>query len=180
MDDAPDQMRSIIEDAMRSFIPEQLLTILDDGLARLRPEILNALSYALRSPLDCDSVELLATAAGLSSRALRGEITAAGFAPPRTWLVAARVLRAHWEFRRPSVKVHNVMANMGYSSDVPLAHDIARMTGLTASEFRRLSTRDLLSTIAHRLTQPFRRNVDATSATCIADHAIHPPLASAG
>jgi AraC-like DNA-binding protein len=96
-------------------------------------------------------VATLALAAGMSSRAVSRELKDTSLASARDWLAAGRVLRAHWELRDSAVRIRHLVAIMGYSSEEPLANDVAAVTGRTPSELRRLSPDDLVTLVAERL-----------------------------
>lgn len=80
IDDHPDRIRAIIQQAIASRTPEDLLMQLTSELSRLRPCVREAIANAVRSPLEFDSVEALAQAAGVSTRALSREFKSAGIA----------------------------------------------------------------------------------------------------
>jgi AraC-like DNA-binding protein len=151
VDDTPEQLRAIVAQAVACRMPDELLQLIGQHVDLLRPQLRNAVVYALKSPLECDSVESLASVAGLSSRAVRREMAQVGLAGPREWLAVARVLRAAWELRDPAIRIRHLVAIMGYSSEDPLASDVALVTGGTPSELRLLSVTDLVTMVAHRL-----------------------------
>jgi AraC-like DNA-binding protein len=151
IDDQPGQFRSIIDRALASRVPDDLLTLLAEPLSGLRASLADALADAIRCPLDCNSVSDLESAAGISSRVLSREVKEAGLASARNWLAAGRVLRAHWELRDPGVRIRHLVALMGYSSEEPLANDVSSVTEGTPSELRRMSAAELIAVVAGRL-----------------------------
>lgn len=158
VDDRPERLRAIVDRAVTSRASDDLVTLLVERLHCLRASLVDALVEAIRSPLECDSVTSLALVAGMSSRSLSRDLRSAGLAPAREWLAAGRVLRAHWEMRRhSSLRIYQLVAMMGYSSDEPLAHDVDIILQMTPSELRRLSSSQLVKTIGNRLAPTPRR-----------------------
>ena len=151
IDDQADRVRTMVERAIASRTPEDLITRLAERLTNVRARLADALASVIRCPLDFGSVQALAAAAGISSRALTRELKEAALASPRDWMAAGRVVRAHWELRDPALRIRHVVAIMGYSSEEPLANDVASVTHGTPSELRRMSQSELIAIVARRL-----------------------------
>lgn len=157
VDDSPDRLRDIVDLAIASRTPNEVGSALASRLADLREPIRQALAAALHRSPGCDSVEALASSAGYSPRTVERVLDKLGLAEPRHWLVAGRVLEAHHQLSRSSLKVRGLVELMGYSSDEPLAKDVELMTGGTPSELRKLSREAIVDRISARLTSRPKR-----------------------
>jgi len=186
VDDQPDRLRSIIEEATQARTPNDVLAAVEAEIAPLRRSLREALARAVRYPMECDSVDGLAASAGVSTRQVRRELAGAGLGPPREWLVAARVLRVHWELRDSSAKIRHVAAKLGYASEEPLANDVACVIDGTPSDLRDMPAADLVTIVVRRLAPTSRIQSPRTSSDRAAavdrsvEPSANPPAKAAG
>jgi len=75
----------------------------------------------------------------MNRRTLDRWLDRAGFAPARTILLGARLLRAYQFLRDPGSKLEDVTRKVGYGSPRMFARQVREVTGLTPSGLRRIT-----------------------------------------
>jgi AraC-like DNA-binding protein len=141
-DDHPDALRTALEREHARACSQQLLDQIARAFGPLRPEIRWVLETALRAPAGVQTVEQLATSAGVGRRTCERWFIRAGMPSPRHFLAAARVLYAHRLLQDPGFTVEDVASRLGYSQVKTLQLHARLYLGLTAGEMRLSLTPD--------------------------------------
>ena len=142
LDDHPDGLRAALEREQARASSQQLLDQIAAAFAPLRSEIRWVLESALRAPEDVQTVEQLATSAGVGRRTCERWFMRAAMPSPRHFLAAARELYAHRLLQDPGFTVENVASRLGYSQVRTLQQHARLYLGLTAGEMRLSLTPD--------------------------------------
>jgi AraC-like DNA-binding protein len=142
LDDHPDGLRAALEREQARACSQRLLDQIADAFAPLRSEIRWVLEAALRAPEDVQTVEQLATSAGVGRRTCERWFLRAGMPSPRHFLAAARILYAHRLLQDPGFTVEDVARRLGYSQVRTLQQHARLYLGLTAGEMRLSLTPD--------------------------------------
>jgi len=162
IDDDPDRFRQLIEglgaaDSDAVFVRSIIAAL---SAATAPPALAAAIQLLFRTPRRFRSAEDLASASGLSRRWVNECLSAAGLAPARVLVIAARVWRAYHDLRVPGASV-GVVANRLRYPDVKSFRRHARMcTGIPPSEWNaRLSIEQCTACLATRIGVPAQRPV---------------------
>jgi len=142
LDDHPDGLRAALEREQARACSQRLLNQIAAAFAPLRHEIRWVLEAALRAPEDVQTVEQLATSAGVGRRTCERWFMRAGMPSPRHFLAAARILYAHRLLQDPGFTVEDVARRLGYSQVRTLQQHARLYLGLTAGEMRLSLTPD--------------------------------------
>jgi methylphosphotriester-DNA--protein-cysteine methyltransferase len=142
LDDHPDGLRAALEREQARACSQRLLDQIASAFAPLRSEIRWVLEAALRAPEDVQTVEQLATTAGVGRRTCERWFMRARMPSPRHFLAAARILYAHRLLQDPGFTVEDVARRLGYSQVRTLQQHARLYLGLTAGEMRLSLTPD--------------------------------------
>ncbi len=136
-DDEPRRFRELLERQLAYGMGDQVLEQLAAPLALLPVPLGNAITRLFNAPHTFQSVEDLATAAGITRRSLDRWLDKAGLAPARTLLMGARLARAYHFMRDPGYLLEDVTRKLGYPTARLFARQVRDATGLAPSELRR-------------------------------------------
>jgi AraC-like DNA-binding protein len=138
-DDEPRRFRELIARQLSQVYGRQVLEQLDEQLKQVPRTLERAIGRLFGAPHTFHGVEDLAMAAGMNRRTLDRWLDRAGFAPARTILLGARLLRAYQFLRDPGSKLEDVTRKVGYGSPRMFARQVREVTGLTPSGLRRIT-----------------------------------------
>jgi AraC-like DNA-binding protein len=162
IDDDTDRFRQIIEGLGASDADTVLVRPIIAALsAAAAPLALGAAVHLLfRAPRRFRSAADLATASGLSRRWVNECLAAAGLAPARVLVIAARVWRAYHDLQVPGASVGMVAARLSYPDLKSFRRHARSCTGITPSEWNaRLTADQCTSCLATLIGVPAQRPV---------------------
>jgi len=144
IDDDTDRFRQIIEGLGSSDADTVLVRPIIAALSAAAAPL--ALGAAVASPLPrappLSFAADLATASGLSRRWVNECLAAAGLAPARVLVIAARVWRAYHDLQVPGASVGMVAARLSYPDLKSFRRHARSCTGITPSEWNARLTAD--------------------------------------
>jgi AraC-like DNA-binding protein len=143
-DDAPATLRELVDIAPRSHHVRLLLQHLDELLERLSQPVRASMVTVVSSPgRFCDAADV-AMHAGVSRRHADRSLAAAGLAPTKRWIVAARAWHAV-RMLAPGCSVESVAARLGYPDSKALRRHLRAVWGIAPSA---LASADLSALLA--------------------------------
>jgi AraC-like DNA-binding protein len=162
IDDDPERFRQLLEglgaaDSDAVFVRSIIAAL---SAAAAPPALAAAIRLLFRTPRRFRTAEDLAAASGLSRRWVNECLSAAGLAPARILVIAARVWRAYHDLRVPGASI-GVVANRLRYPDVKSFRRHARMcTGIPPSEWNaQLTVEQCTACLAARIGVPAQRPV---------------------
>lgn len=162
IDDEPERFRQLIEGLGASDADTVLVRSIVVALSAVAapPALGAAIRLLFRTPRRFRTAEDLAAASGLSRRWVNECLAAAGLAPARVLVIAARVWRAYHDLQVPGASVGVVATRLRYP-DVKSFRRHARMcTGIPPSEWStRLTIDQCTACLATRIGVPAQRPV---------------------
>ena len=159
-DDSPERLTRLAADSCAAFRYAKDLELIEPVVGQLPERMGRAVQDLFRNPRRYRSTLDLASAAGVSSRAVFRHLKAAGFRSPRRLVASARVIRAFHLLSGSRRSGHEVANLLGYRSVDQLSQHFSELAGCTASDVRRgnaapdLPGRVLRSLIAHAERRP--------------------------
>jgi AraC-like DNA-binding protein len=153
-DDHPEPFRATVDRARADMLTGSLI----DRLAPFRAELPAALDTAItilfRAPHTVTGSAALAQLAGMPDRTCSRALQRAALASARSFVRAARVIRAYHYLRGGSDRVANVAARLGYGTPDTLVRDSRDVTGYRPTALVRSVRPDaLVALVADRLTR---------------------------
>jgi AraC-like DNA-binding protein len=176
-DDAPAQLRALLEGLHGNTLSNALLARLRPALDRLTPPVSRAVEELFRSPATVDSAADLSRRAGmLHRRRLYEELVQAGWQSAQILLRAARTLRAYAYLAQGGIRVREVARYLGYGTARGLANDVRAITGCLPSLLtRRLTADEFTARVARAV---LRSDIDVSerlvATTALADRRSRP------
>ena len=150
-DDHPHHLGEVLGREERLAVSQQFLLQLTEALAPLPPDLRWMLEEALRTPEQVQTVQQLATRAGIDRRTCERWFTRVGLPSPRHFLSAARVLYAHRLLQDPGFTIEDVAKRLGYARVKTLQQHARTYLGLTAGEMRlSMSVTEALNAVLSR------------------------------
>ncbi len=162
IDDEPERLRQIIEGLGASDADTVFVRPIGAALsaAGAPPALGAAIRLLFRTPRRFQSAEDLATASGLSRRWVNECLAAAGLAPARILVMAARVWRAYHDLQVPGTSVGTVAARLSYPDVKSFRRHARSCTGIPPSEWKARLTADQCTTcLATLIGVPAQRPV---------------------
>ncbi|SRR6266542_2016310 len=136
-DDAPERFREIIERATADPLVHRVLDSIRPALERLPLELSIAVENLLREPHRYHAALDLHSDTSYSTLQLYQHFRSARLASPRTFVIAARALRAYSYLRDPGYSVLDVTDKLGYHQPRILTNHALMVFGLTPGRARR-------------------------------------------
>jgi transcriptional regulator GlxA family with amidase domain len=144
-DDAPATLRELVDIAPRSHHVRLLLQHLDELLERLTQPVRASMVTVVSSPERfCDAADV-AMHAGVSRRHADRSHAAAGLAPAKRWIVAARAWHAARLLACPGCSVESAAERFGYRDSKALRRHLRAVWGIAPSA---LTSADLSALLA--------------------------------
>jgi AraC-like DNA-binding protein len=162
IDDEPERLRQIIEGLGASEADTVLVRPIIAALSAAGAPIAlgAAIRLLFRTPRRFRSAEDLAAASGLSRRWVNECLAAAGLAPARILVIAARVWRAYHDLQVPGTSVGTVAARLSYPDIKSFRRHARSCTGIPPSEWNaRLTPDQCTSCLATLIGVPAQRPV---------------------
>jgi AraC-like DNA-binding protein len=160
IDDEPARFRLVLEKFQTPGIEDALVVPLLAalGATAARPTIASAVRQLFRAPARFRTAQDLANAAGVTRRWLNECLGAAGLAPARVLVSAARVLGAFVYLRRSRETIARTAAHLGYPDVKSLRRHAQDLTGMPPSAWAiQLSEEVCIAHLATRLGVHLRR-----------------------
>jgi AraC-like DNA-binding protein len=148
-DDAPATLRELAEIAPRLLHVRLLRQHLDELLERLPSSVRVSMEAVVTSPECFYDAGDVATRAGVSRRHADRSLAAAGLAPAKRWIVAARAWHAARLLSCPGCSVESVAARLGYRDSKALRRHLRAVWGIAPSA---LASADLSALLAQLIT----------------------------
>jgi AraC-like DNA-binding protein len=149
-DDGVDRFRRILDRHAGDPVAAALINRLAPSLSRLDAPSADAVRRLFREPHLFRGVEDLAAAAGCSRRTLYRQFTTARLAPPRVFVIAARVLRGYTMLCDPGQTLTDVAAKLAFSSSRAFSERMRELVGVLANGARRRLRQDEMIERLHR------------------------------
>lgn len=150
-DDEPPRFAALLAQQTTVDLSEELVRLLAEPLALLPPPVAEALRRVLRRPASVATGDALARSAGVSRSTLYRSLDEAGLAAPKTFLRAARLLRAYVYLSDSSLNVADVAARVGYATKDRLRIRVRSAFGVRTRHLRRVRPDALVQTLAAML-----------------------------
>jgi AraC-like DNA-binding protein len=151
-DDQPAAFRAMLEGAQADTLSARVVAGLATILIRLPVPLSGAIQAAFRSPHAFRTAGDLARAAGLPPRTCSRLLARAGASTARSFVSAARVVRAYHALRGGRARVVDVALRLGYGTPDALVRETRRSTGLRPTALaRRVPPDALILQIVRRL-----------------------------
>jgi len=144
-DDQPAAFRALLEATYADTLAAQVLKDLAGALARLPDTLARAIEALFQAPHAFRTAGDLARAAGLPPRTCSRLLSRAGLATARSFVSAARVVRAYHALRSGHARVIDVTRRLGYGTPDALVRDARRSTGLRPAVLARRVPPDVLA-----------------------------------
>ena len=162
IDDDPERLRQIIEGLGASAADTALVRPIIAALSAsgAPPALGAAIRLLFRTPRRFRSAADLAAASGLSRRWVNECLAAAGLAPARVLVIAARVWRAYHDLQIPGASVSAVASRLAYPDIKSFRRHARSCTGIPPSEWiTRLTPDQCTSCLATLIGVPTQRPV---------------------
>jgi AraC-like DNA-binding protein len=162
IDDDPERLRQLIEGLGASDADTVLVRPIVAALsaAGAPPALSAAIRLLFRTPRRFRSAEDLAGTSGLSRRWVNECLAAAGLAPARILVMAARVWRAYHDLQIPGTSVSSIAARLSYPDIKSFRRHARSCTGIPPSEWNaRLTAEQCTSCLATLIGVPAQRPV---------------------
>jgi AraC-like DNA-binding protein len=154
-DDHPEPFRATVDRARTDMLTGSLIDRLAPFRANLPAALDSAITILFRAPHTVAGSAALAELAGMPARTCSRALYRAALAPARSFLRAARVIRAYHYLRGSSDRVADVAARLGYGSPDALVRDTRDVTGCRPTALVHSVRPDaLVAIVADRLTRP--------------------------
>jgi AraC-like DNA-binding protein len=154
-DDYPEPFRATVDRARADMLTGSLIDRLAPFRADLPAGLDAAITILFRAPHTVAGSAALAQLAGLPARTCSRALERAALAPARSFIRAARVIRAYHYLRGGSDRVADVAARLGYGTPDALVRDTRDVTGCRPTALVHTVRPDtLVALVAERLTRP--------------------------
>ena len=166
VDDSPQRLLDMLRARPTDVLTPRVLLLLDAELSRLTQRVRAGVLRLFDEPQAFYGVADLARAAGVNPRTLYRQFDVAGFAPVRSMVLGARLLRAYVWLRDPANTAQDVVRKLGFSSRQQFSRQLTRATGASPRVVRSLATDDL---IVDRLVALMRARPGSASTDALLD-----------
>ncbi len=154
-DDSAERMIATIDKVRSSPLTVRFIEALKPRLNRLPVAIAKAVQEMFAEPHRYPNAQDIAMSANVSIVRLYRSFQAAGLAPPKRMVVAAKLLRAYSHLRDPGQSVGGVSTKLAYRNPRILAEHTNEVFGLTPSRVRDFLTEDQAVSKLLRWLEPF-------------------------
>ncbi len=153
-DDHPQSIRELVHRLTGDSVAERCLRALDRPLEPLPAGVRSAVRALFGAPHRFETVDDLASVAGISSRHLQRLTTAAGLTRPAQLLAVARVLRAHSLLQPRRMTLESVAARLRVDPRILSRHVRRTLRVRHATELRDLGADELVTSCVRSLYRP--------------------------
>jgi AraC-like DNA-binding protein len=135
-DDDPKRFMELLESQPGAAMAQMLILRIEKPLARMGPSLKRMVERVFGSPSHYETIPDMATTALVSTRSVYRKFHEVGFASPRKFLVAARLLRAYAYMQEPGTTLEGAGHKLGYEPNSFRRH-VRLFFGRTPQQIRR-------------------------------------------